>query len=192
MATRPPGFGGVAGPGDVRQPCGDGAAVGVQSLGDVAGGALRVVLEVFDDAPLDVVLALTRRGATVAGATRGRSTRRALWHHWQRDGRRFWRPWRGRAVDGALRLHCRRPPDPLEVPRDRRGNETQRVSRWLGPAGLDHGLKLRASARSRFGCFRASRAELLARRVSSTTDSTPFPGRFLGCDAVSRFSYARA
>jgi hypothetical protein len=27
-----------------------------------------VVLQVFDDAPLDVVLALTRRGATVTGA----------------------------------------------------------------------------------------------------------------------------
>jgi hypothetical protein len=38
-------------------------------LGDVAGGAVRAVLEVFDDAPLDLVLALTRRGATVAGAT---------------------------------------------------------------------------------------------------------------------------
>ena len=65
-----------------------------------------------------------------------------------------WRLWRGRSVDGALRLHCRRPPDPLEVSRDRRGNETQRVSQRLGPAGLDHGLELRASALSRFGCFR--------------------------------------
>jgi hypothetical protein len=31
--------------------------------------------------------------------------------------------------------------------------ETQRVSERLGPAGLDHGLRLRASAQSRFGCF---------------------------------------
>jgi hypothetical protein len=79
----------------------------------------------------------------------------------------------------------------LEVPRDKRGNETQRVSQRLGPTGLDHGLELRASAPSRFGWNRASRAELLARRVSSITDSTPFPNRFLACDAISRFSCAR-
>ena len=88
--------GDVAGPDNVRQPCGDRAAIGVQSLGDVAGGALRVVVEVFDDAPFDVVLVLTRRGATVAGATRGRSTRRALRHQRQPDQRRIWRRWRGR------------------------------------------------------------------------------------------------
>src|SRR5215211_2698092 len=119
-------LGDVAGPGDVRQPCRDRVAVGVQCLGDVAGGALRVVLPVLDDAPLDVVLALTRGGATAAGATRGRSTRRARRHQWRRAERRIWRPWVRRSVDGALRFHGRRPPDPLEVPRDRRGNETQR------------------------------------------------------------------
>jgi hypothetical protein len=48
-----------------------------------------------------------------------------------------------------------------------------------------------APRRCRASVAFASRAELLARRVSSTTDSTPFPGRFFACDAVSRFSYAR-
>src|SRR6266536_2352511 len=82
MATWPPSLalGDVAGPSNVREPCGDRAAVGVQSLGDAAGSAPRVVLEELDDAPFHVVLALTRRGATVAGATRGRSTRRARRH----------------------------------------------------------------------------------------------------------------
>jgi hypothetical protein len=47
-------------PDHVRQPCGDRTAVGVQYLGDLASSALRVVLQVFHDAPLDVVLALTR------------------------------------------------------------------------------------------------------------------------------------
>ena len=47
-----------------------------------------------------------------------------------------------------------------------------------------------APRRGRASVAFASRAELLARRVSSTTDSTPFSGRFLACDAVSRFAYA--
>src|SRR3954453_10922135 len=119
-------LGDVAGPGDVRQRCGDRVAVGVQCLREVAGGALGVVLPVLDDPLLDVVLALTRGGATAAGATRGRSTRRARRHHRPRAGRRIWRLGRRRYVDGGLRCHGRCPPDPLEVPRDRRGNETQR------------------------------------------------------------------
>jgi hypothetical protein len=39
--------------------------------------------------------------------------------------------------------------------------KTQRVDHGASPAGLDHGLKLRASARSRFGGFRAREAEVL-------------------------------
>jgi hypothetical protein len=63
------------------------------------------------------------------------------------------------------------------------------VSQRLGPAGLGDGLELRASALSRFVAF-ASRAELLARRVSSTNDNTPFSGPLSQvCDVVSRFSY---
>jgi hypothetical protein len=50
---------------------------------------VRVVLEVFDDALVDVVLVLTRHGATGAGATRGCSPRRALRRPCERDGRRF-------------------------------------------------------------------------------------------------------
>src|SRR3954449_1330178 len=61
-----------------RQSGGGRVAVGVQGLGHVAGGALRVVLEVVDDAPGDVALALTRRGASGAGAACGRSAHRAL------------------------------------------------------------------------------------------------------------------
>src|ERR1700728_2871034 len=48
------------------------------------------------------------------------------------------------------------------VAREEEGRSTQRA--WnieLGPGGFDHGLKLRASARSRFGGFRASEAEVL-------------------------------
>jgi MFS superfamily sulfate permease-like transporter len=48
-----------------------------------------------------------------------------------------------------------------------------------------------SSSAPRRGCASvafASRAEVLARRVSSTTDSTPFSGRFLTCDAVTRLS----
>jgi hypothetical protein len=48
-----------------------------------------------------------------------------------------------------------------------------------------------SSSAPRRGCASvafASRAEVLARRVSSTTDSTPFSGRFLACDVVSRLS----
>src|SRR4029450_10314930 len=86
-------LGDVAGPGDVRQPGADRVAVGVQCLGDVAGGALGVVLQVLDDPPLDVVLSFTRDGATAAGATRGRSTRRARRHRWRRAERRIWRLW---------------------------------------------------------------------------------------------------
>src|SRR3954452_9525477 len=62
----------------LRQSGGGRVAVGVQGLGHVAGGALRVVLEVVDDAPGDVALALTRRGASGAGAACGRSAHRAL------------------------------------------------------------------------------------------------------------------
>ena len=99
------------------QPRGDGAAVGVQSLRDVAGGALWVVLQVLDDASLDVVLALTRSGAAVAGATRGRSARRAPRHHRRcasvesGDG--------GVGAPSRVRCVCMpKPPDPLEVARD--------------------------------------------------------------------------
>src|SRR3954452_5717752 len=62
----------------LRQSGGGRVAVGVQGLGHVAGGALRVVLEVVDDAPGDVALALTRGGASGAGAACGRSAHRAL------------------------------------------------------------------------------------------------------------------
>jgi hypothetical protein len=113
--------------------------------------------QVFDHAPLDVVLAPTGRGATVTGATPGRSTHRALRHHWRRDEHRLWRRWGGRSVDGALRLHCR-PPDPHGgVAREVEGTRPKRVNPQLGPADLDHGLMLRASALSRFGGLRASR-----------------------------------
>jgi hypothetical protein len=44
----------------VQSPCGDRVAVGVQCLCDVAGGAMRVILQVLADAPLDVVLTLAR------------------------------------------------------------------------------------------------------------------------------------
>jgi hypothetical protein len=81
----------------------------------------------------------------------------------------------------------RKTSDPLEVSRDRRGNETQRVSHQPAPR-----VSIRASTsaprRCRASVAFASRAELLARRVSSTDDTTPFSGRFLACDAVSRFS----
>lgn len=106
MATRPLARCDVASPDSapvLRRSCLDWRS----PLGDVAGGALRVVVEVFDDAPLDVVLARARRGATAAGATRGCSTRRALRHQPQPDQRRIWRRL---AVDGARRglLYCER------------------------------------------------------------------------------------
>ena len=50
----------------------------------------------------------------------------------------------------------------MEVPRERkRVRDPTRGLIELGPGGLDHGLKLRASARSRFGDFRAIEAEVL-------------------------------
>jgi hypothetical protein len=50
----------------------------------------------------------------------------------------------------------------MEVPRERK--RVRDPDAWineLGPGGLDHGLELRASARSRFGDFRAFEAEVL-------------------------------
>jgi hypothetical protein len=50
----------------------------------------------------------------------------------------------------------------MEVPRERK--RVRDPDAWideLGPGGLDHGLKLRASAGSRFGDFRAFEAEVL-------------------------------
>src|SRR3954469_6278400 len=61
-----------------RQSGGGRVAVGVQGLRHGAGGALPVVFEVVEDAPGHVALALTRRGASGAGAACGRSAHRAL------------------------------------------------------------------------------------------------------------------
>ena len=135
MAIWPRGPCGLAGPGDVRQRCGDLAAVGVQPLGEVAGRAQRVLVQVLDDALLDVVLVQSRRGATVAGATGGRSTRRTLRHHWRCDERR------SGGVGWALRPRCDavallKTSRPSWRCRARgRGNETQRVSRSARPCG---------------------------------------------------------
>ena len=50
----------------------------------------------------------------------------------------------------------------MEVPRERkRVRDPDARINELGPRGLDHGLELRASARSRFGDFRATEAEVL-------------------------------
>jgi len=65
----------------------------------------------------------------------------------------------------------------MEVSRERKRERDPTREQRLGPAGLDPGLKLRASARSRFGGFRVWGGSP-ARRVSSTTHSTPFPGRY--------------
>src|SRR5436190_12766873 len=62
----------------LRQSSGGRVAVGVQGLRHGAGGAMRVVVEVVVDARGDVALALTRRGASGAGAACGRSAQRAL------------------------------------------------------------------------------------------------------------------
>src|SRR3954470_24489014 len=62
----------------LRQPGADRVAVGVQGLGHIAGGALRMVLEVVDDSRRHIGLALTRRGATGAGAAGRGPARRAL------------------------------------------------------------------------------------------------------------------
>ena len=60
---------------------------------------------------------------------------------------RVWRRRRRRSADGPLRLHMPRPPDPLDVPRERRGDEPKRVNRRPGPAGLDHGRRVSRYAR---------------------------------------------
>jgi hypothetical protein len=50
----------------------------------------------------------------------------------------------------------------MEVPRERkRVRDPDAWIKELGPGGLDHGLEPRASARSRFGDFRAFEAEVL-------------------------------
>src|ERR1700683_786823 len=69
-------LGELAGSDHVRHLCGDRVAVGIESLGHVAGGALRVLLHVSDDAPVDVVFVPTCRGPTAARTTRSCATRR--------------------------------------------------------------------------------------------------------------------
>jgi hypothetical protein len=92
-----------------------------------------VVVQVLDDEFLDVVLVLTGGGATATGATRGRSTRRALGHHhWPRDEPRRLPGWRQRSVDGALRLHASLP-TLCRCRASGRGNETHRVNSRLTP-----------------------------------------------------------
>src|SRR3954451_4480139 len=75
-------------------------------FGEVAGRAKRVVVQVLADALLDVGLVQSRSGATAAGATGGRSTRRTLRHHRRRSERGHWRVWGGCFADGAMRWHC--------------------------------------------------------------------------------------
>jgi hypothetical protein len=117
-----------------------------------------------------------RGRATVAGATRGRSTRRALRHFRHCDERRARRLRDGRSVDPALRVHGGNLPT---LWRWRATGEGTRPNAWterLGPAGLDHGLKLRASARSRFGGFWAPRLKSCP-QGQLDLDGTPSPER---------------
>ena len=56
--------------------------------------------------------------------------------------------------DSCVALALPRPPDPLWEARERKRERDPPGEPAAGPAGLDHGLKLRASARTRFGGFR--------------------------------------
>ena len=116
----------------LRRPC----RGRVQPLGEVAGRAQRVLVQVVADALLDVVLVQSRGGAAVAGATRGRSTRRTLRHHRRRDERRRWRRWGGCFVHGAMRLHCRDLPTLVKgVAREEEGTRPRRVNQPARPRG---------------------------------------------------------